>query len=123
MKRKKQRSDDPRKDRLNDLLGQKVHVVVDRPIGYDHNGLIYPINYGYIPGMMGGDGEEQDAYLLGLDRPVERFTGRVIAVIRRLDDCEDKWVVAPEGITFSAEEILKAVDFQERFFRTEIIMI
>ena len=110
----------------SDLIPKEpVTVTVDRPMGSyhpTHKNLYYPVNYGYIKGIVAPDGEEQDAYLLGLDRPVERFTGRVIAVIRRLDDCEDKWVVAPEGTTFSAEEILKAVSFQERFFKTEIII-
>lgn len=118
MKRKKQRSEDPRKDRLNDLLGQKVHVVVDRPIGYDHNGLIYPINYGYIPGMMGGDSEEQDAYILGVKEPLTEFDGWIIGGIRRLNDEEDKLVVAPEYEVFHQAEIAEATYFQEQFFES-----
>ena len=39
------------------------------------------------------------------------FDGEVIAVIRRLDDVEDKWVVAPKGVSFSKEEILQKVYF------------
>ena len=81
------------------LLGKIVTVQVDRPIGYLHGDILYPVNYGFVPGLMGGDGEEQDAYILGVDTPLSSFTGRVIAVIRRHNDCEDKLVVAPEGLS------------------------
>ena len=92
---------------------------MDRPMGTHHPrhpDIYYEVNYGYIPGVMGGDGEEQVAYVLGVDEPLQRFCGRVIAIIRRRDDAEDKWVVAPEGVTFTAQEIMEKVWFQERFF-------
>lgn len=103
-----------------------VTVVVDRPLGSvhpRHPDLRYPVNYGYVPGVPAGDGEEQDAYILGLDKPVERFTGRLIAVVHRANDVEDKWVVAPEGRRYSLTEIADALRFQERYFQTEIRMI
>ena len=106
------------------MIGATVTVLVDRPLGSAHPeypDLIYPVNYGYVPGIMSPDGEEQDAYILGVDRPLKRFSGRVIAVIHRLDDVEDKWVVAPEGRSFSAAEIAAAVDFQERYFHSRIL--
>ncbi|MBQ6273312.1 MAG: inorganic pyrophosphatase [Oscillospiraceae bacterium] len=105
------------------MIGRTVTVAVDRPLGSAHPeypDLIYPVNYGFVPSVLGGDGEEQDAYILGVDRPLERFTGQLIARIRRLDDVEDKWVVAPEGSRFTKEQIAAAVDFQERFFQSEI---
>lgn len=105
------------------MIGDIVTVVVDRPLGSrhpDYPDLVYPVNYGFIPGILAGDGEEQDAYILGVEEPVIRSTGRVIAVIHRLDDVEDKWVVAPEGRSFTKEEIAKAMMFQERFFRSWI---
>lgn len=107
------------------MLGKKVTVVVDRPLGSSHPsypGLRYPVNYGYVPGVMGGDGEEQDAYLLGIDVPMAIFTGRVIAVIHRKEDVEDKWVVAPSGMIFTEEEIEDQVRFQEQYFVHEIEM-
>lgn len=107
------------------MIGQIVKVIVDRPLGTchpRHRDICYPVNYGYIPGIMAGDGEEQDAYILGVQEPVKEFTGRVIAVIHRLDDVEDKWVVAPEGTSFTAEEIMAQVSFQEQYFQTEIRM-
>ena len=91
---------DPREQIVRSLLGKTVHVEVDRPIGYRHGDTVYPINYGYIPGVIAGDGEAQDAYILGVTEPVSAFDGRVVAVIRRKNDCEDKLVVAPEGMVF-----------------------
>jgi inorganic pyrophosphatase len=105
-----------REQLIRDLLGRTVLVKIDRPIGYNHKGLTYPVNYGYIPGIIAGDGEEQDAYVLGVDVPVSEFEGRVIGAVRRKNDCEDKLIVAPESIPFTAEEIEEAVRFQERFF-------
>ncbi len=101
------------------LLGRTVRVTVDRPVGHRHNGILYPINYGFVPGLPGGDGEEQDAYILGPQMPVETFTGRVIAVIRRHNDCEDKLVVAAQAC-YTQEEIAKAVFFQEQYFHCSI---
>ena len=107
---------DWRERKTVEMLGEIVTVEVDRPIGYDHNGTIYPINYGYVPGVMGGDGEEQDAYILGVNEPVKSFVGRVVGVIRRINDCEDKLVVAPEGCEYHQGEILDATHFIEQYF-------
>lgn len=107
------------------MLGQIVKIIVDRPLGSCHPeypALRYPINYGFVPGTLAPDGEEQDAYLMGVNHPVTEYIGKVIAVIRRADDLEEKWVVAPEGFSFSKEEIQKQTYFQEQFFRTEIIV-
>lgn len=107
------------------MIGETVTVTIDRPLGTyhpEHPDLYYPVNYGYIEGIMGGDGEEQDAYVLGVDVPVESFTGIVIAVIHRNDDVEDKWVVAPKGLRFTRNEIMDKVRFQERFFDSFLIM-
>ena len=102
------------------LLGKIVTVQVDRPIGYLHGDILYPVNYGFVPGLVGGDGEEQDAYILGVDTPLPSFTGRVIAVIRRHNDCEDKLVVAPEGLSLHQGQIAQAVRFQEQYFISTI---
>lgn len=99
-----------------DLMGKTVHVVVDRPIGYRHGDIIYPINYGYIPGLFAADGEEQDAYILGVDIPVAEFDGVVIGAVRRENDCEDKLVVAPKGQVYHQGQIAEAVRFQEQYF-------
>jgi len=107
------------------MLGKTVTVIIDRPMGTyhpKHKDIYYPVNYGYIPGIIAGDGEEQDAYVLGVGKPLQKFTGVVIAVIHRFDDVEDKWVVAPEGVTFTKEEIWEQVKFQEQYFKVEIWM-
>ncbi len=99
-------------------LGKKIKIKIDRPMGSKHpkHGFIYPVNYGYVPGVMGGDGEELDAYLLGVFEPVEEYEGRLIAVIYREDDVEEKLVVAPR--TYTADQITALVEFQERWFRS-----
>ncbi len=105
------------------IIGRTVSGTVDRPLGSAHPDfpdLIYPVNYGYADGIPGGDGEEQDVYVLGVSRPVRRFAGRVIAVWHRLDDCEDKWIVSADGRTYTRDEILEAIRFQERFFTGEL---
>ena len=110
-----------RRSRMQALLGMTVHVVIDRPIGYLHGDILYPVNYGYIPGMEGGDGEEQDAYILGIDTPLTEFDGMVIGVVMRKNDCEDKLVVAPKGMELHQGQIAEAVRFQEQYFDTCII--
>ncbi|MBO5938020.1 MAG: inorganic diphosphatase [Clostridia bacterium] len=105
-------------------LGKIVTIEIDRPIGYVHHKgektLIYPINYGYIPDVLGGDGEELDVFLVGVEHPVSTYTGRIIGIVYRADDVEDKLVMAPEGMSFSAEEIARAVYFQEKYYQTTI---
>ena len=105
------------------MIGDIVKVTVDRPLGSyhpKHKDMYYPINYGYIDGIMALDGEEQDAYILGVDKPVDEFTGKIIAIIHRYNDVEEKWVVAPEGQTFTVDEIKAQVAFQEQYFNSEI---
>ena len=107
------------------MLGKTVTVLIDRPLGTyhpKHKDLYYPVNYGYIPGIIAGDGEEQDAYVLGVEEPLQEFTGVLIAIIHREDDVEEKWVVAPEAVKLSKEEIWEQVKFQEQFFISEIWM-
>ena len=107
------------------MIGDIVTVTVDRPLGSyhpEHPDMYYPVNYGYIKGVIAPDGEEQDAYILGVSEPVREFTGRIIAVIKRLDDVEEKWVVAPADMSFTKSEIIEQVDFQEKYFDTEILM-
>ena len=105
---------------IRSVLGSVQTVLVDRPIGFVHHTkgitLHYTINYGYIPGLLAGDGDEQDVYILGVDEPVEEFTGRIIAAVRRRDDNEDKLVAAPEDQRFTPEEIREAIHFVEQYF-------
>ncbi len=105
------------------MIGKFVTVIIDRPLGSyhpEHKNIYYSVNYGYVESMIVADGEYQDAYVLGVDRPLREFRGKVIAVIHRLNDVEDKLVVAPENISLTEQEIKDAVDFQERYFSCEI---
>lgn len=109
---------------IRTYLGKTVDVIIDRPIGFVHHTkgvtLHYTVNYGYLPGVTGGDGDEQDVYVLGVSEPLDRFTGRIIAAIRRKDDNEDKFVAAPEGMEFHQGQIAEAVHFVEKYFDSRI---
>ncbi len=111
------------KANYRDFLGKKVHVVMDRPMGSKHPkwNFIYSLNYGYIPNTISGDGEELDAYILGIFEPLKEFNGKCIAAIHRLNDDDDKLIIVPEGKVYSKEQIDALVEFQERFFEYEII--
>ena len=111
---------DIRNQIISEYLGKTVHVVVDRPIGYRHGEILYPINYGYIPGVIAGDGEAQDVYILGVNKPLTEFDGQIIAAIRRKNDCEDKLVAAPVGRVYHQGQIAEAVHFQEQYYRTRV---
>ena len=58
------------------------------------------------------DGAEQDVYILGTDQPLREFEGKVIAVYRRFDDVEDKWIVSLDGKDYPDGVILEAIHFQ-----------
>ena len=108
---------------VNFYLGKTIEMKIDRPIGSAHPkhlDLVYPINYGYIPGVLGGDGEELDVYLLGVSKPIKEYKARVIGIVHRHNDVEDKLVVAPEGTIFTQTEIAEAVHFQEQYYESEI---
>lgn len=117
-------SEEERKALVSSYLGKTVRIKIDRPIGYVHKKpgktLVYPINYGYIPGILGGDGEELDVYLLGVDEPVEEFEGRIIGIVYRQNDVEDKLIMAPAGAAFDKETIEKQIDFQEKYYITSV---
>src|SRR5512139_3737579 len=95
--------------------GQILHIQIDRPLGSRHptHGFIYLVNYGYVPDTPAPDGDDLDAYVLGVFEPIEEFTGPCIAIVHRLDDDDDKLIVAPEDRQFSNEQIQALVEFQE----------
>ena len=98
-------------------------MIIDRPFGSRHprHGFIYPINYGFVPDTKAPDGEEIDAYVLGVFEPVQEFIGECIAIIHRRNDDDDKIVVTPKNVFYSDEQIKALIEFQERFFESEII--
>lgn len=106
-----------------EYLGKIVKVTMDRPLGSTHpkHGFVYPVNYGYIPNTISGDGEELDAYVLGEHKPLETFEGRVIAIVHRLNDDDDKLVVMADGRNYTDDQIRALVEFQEQWFESEIL--
>ena len=103
-------------------LKQKLTIKIDRPLGTKHpkHNYYYNCNYGFIKDTLAPDGEEIDAYVLGISKPVEEFEGICIAIIHRTNDDDDKLIIVPEGREFSDEEIRALVEFQEKFFESEI---
>lgn len=116
-----------RKALVKSYLGKTVDIKIDRPIGCVHKkekySLTYPINYGYIPSVIGGDGEELDVYLLGVDKPVTEYRAKIIGIAHRENDIEDKLIAAPVGLNFTKEEIEQAINFQEQYYETHIEII
>ena len=108
---------------MEKYLNEEVTVVMDRKMGELHpkHGFIYPLNYGYIPNTISGDGEEIDAYVLGIFEPIEKFEGICIAIIHRIDDDDDKLVIAPKNVNYTDEQIDALTEFQERFFKHVIL--
>ena len=104
-------------------IGKILDVKIDRPMGSKHpkHGFIYPINYGYVPNTISGDGEELDCYVLGIFEPVDTFRGKCIAVIHRINDNDDKLIIVPEEKEYSDGAIKALTEFQERFFESIII--
>ena len=100
-----------------------VHIKIDRALNSKHpkHGFVYEANYGFVPDTKAPDGEELDAYLLGVNEPMEEYTGRCVAVIHRTNNDDDKIIIIPDGTEISDEDILRATHFQEQFFKSDII--
>lgn len=112
-------------DILKGLIGKEIDVIIDRPIGTTYpkyKDMIFSVNYGYIDGFYGGDNEYQDVYILWEDKPLNNYRGKVIAIVHRLNDNEDKLVVYNYGY-LSSNEIEEAIKFQEKYFNYDIITI
>lgn len=109
---------------MDRIIGSYVKGTIDRPLGSvhpDYPDMVYPINYGYVDGVIAGDGEEQDVYVLGTDEPLKSFEGKVIAIYHRTNDKEDKWIVSIDGREYADTEILEAIAFQEQYFQGILI--
>lgn len=112
------------KDYATQFIGKEVTVEVDRPMGTFHpnnKGILYCQNYGFVPDTKAPDGKEVDAYVLGVFKPIKEFKGTCVAVVHRTNDEDDKLIVVPEEREFSDEQIIALVEFQERFFESELI--
>lgn len=105
------------------FLGKEVEVIMDRPMGTKHpkHDFLYEVNYGYIKDVIAPDGKELDAYYLGVNEPLEKAVGKVVAIIHRIDNDDDKLVVVPKEIVLSDKKILKQVNFQEKWFKSLVV--
>ena len=112
-----------KKANARDYLGKDVSVEIDRQLGSRHpkHGFMYMLNYGFIPNTVSGDGEELDAYLVGEFEPVAESKGKVIAIIHRTNDYDDKLVVSKDGKEYSDDAIRALTEFQEKYFESIII--
>ena len=104
-------------------LGQKVIIKIDRPLHSKHpkHGFVYELNYGFVPDTIAPDGEEIDAYVIGIEYPLQDFTGQCIAIIHRLNDDDDKLVVVPDSLEIDDDKIRQLTHFQEQFFKSVIV--
>ena len=115
------------KEIVNDLkkefINEKLEIIIDRPLGSKHPKyeMIYEVNYGYLPNTKSDDGEEIDCYLLGVDKPVDRFIGRCIGIVRRTNDNDDKFIIVPVGVSYTDKEIERLINFQEKYFEHILI--
>ena len=105
-----------------EYLEKNIKVIIDRPFGTKHpkHGFIYPVNYGYVPNTISGDGEELDCYVLGVFEPVDKFEGKCIAIIHRTNDNDDKLVIVPKDKDYSDDAIEALTEFQEQYFEHDI---
>lgn len=106
--------------KMERFFGKSVNVRIDRPIGCLHCGIVYPVNCGYIPESVGSDGKELEVYVLGVDRPLTSFYGKVIGSILRKEGQKDQLVVAPENVLLNQAQIAEAVAFKEQFYHSHI---
>lgn len=106
-----------------EYLGKELNIVIDRGLGSKHPeyGFIYPVNYGYVPDTISGDGEELDCYLLGVFEPVKTYKGKCIAVVHRINDDDDKLIIVAENKEYSDDAINALIEFQERYFEHVIV--
>jgi inorganic pyrophosphatase len=105
-----------------EYLNKKITIKIDRKLGTKHPkwDFYYPINYGFVPNTKSTDGEELDAYLLGVFEPVDEYTGICKAIIHRTNDEDDKLIIMPENKDYSDNQIKNLTEFQERFFDSVI---
>ena len=111
------------KKNIKEFLNKEVNVCIDRKIGSRHPkwNFIYPLNYGYVPNTLNTDGEEIDCYVLGVFEPIDRFNGKCIAIIHRLNDDDDKLIIVPNEKKYSNDAIIALTEFQEQYFNIEIV--
>ena len=106
-----------------DYLNKEITIKIDRQLGTKHPkwDFYYPVNYGFVPNTKSSDGEELDAYLLGIFEPLSEYTGVCKAIIHRINDDDDKLIIMPLNKNYTDEQIRCLTEFQEQYFKSEII--
>jgi inorganic pyrophosphatase len=107
----------------SEWIGRRVVAIIDRPLGTSHPrwpGILYLVNYGYVPGTLSGDGEPVDVYIVGEDRALEEVVAYVVGIVYREDDNEDKLVAARLMCTLTPDDIMKQIKFVEQYFTVTI---
>ena len=61
----------------------------------------------------GGSGE---VFIHGVDVAVDEYIGELIAVARRRDDPETVWIIAPENISYTIQQIEEMIYFEEQYY-------
>ena len=106
-------------------LGKEVTVTIDRPYGSFHPhypDTQYPCNYGYVEEVLAKDGEFQDAYVIGVNEPLDQYRGIVSAIIYRRNDVESKWIVT-NGRQLPKKTVIDSVGMIEQYFDTRIVWL
>lgn len=107
------------------ILNKKITIEIDRPIGTLHpkrENVYYPINYGFVPGLMGGDDEEQDVYVIDSNVVKTSSEVKIIGIVIRLNDVESKWIgVEDEKLSYTINEIESIINFQEQYYEVIIL--
>ncbi len=104
-------------------LAKTVTVSIDHPYGSFHPHLpdvTMPVNAGYVLESM-DSGELIDAYVYGIDEPLETYTGTVGAVIYRREDGRMRFAVVPKGMTLDHDALIASIAFAEQYHDTRII--
>jgi inorganic pyrophosphatase len=116
------------------FIGNKYEVTIERPIGFEHSkdgvDFKYSVNYGYIKGITADDGEDIDVYIVGPTIPYDigsTIECLIIGISYRVDDNENKLIGVPSWYCkelneeFSADYLIKAVHFREKYYDSYII--
>jgi inorganic pyrophosphatase len=110
-----------------DWVGRQVEVVVEVPRGsftkWRSDGTLdflspapAPLNYGSVPGELGGDGDPLDAMVFGARLPSgSRVSGVVVGVVHFIDRdrVDDKLLVVPPGVRVGNTSLVRVRTFFE----------
>lgn len=101
---------------VSKYIGKEYEVIIDRPIGHKHNGIVYLVNYGFIPGTIGGDREEVDVYVLGEFLPIDKIKCRIIGFVERINDNENKLIAISSNYhkKYDKKQIEALLEFSEK---------